>query len=215
MNEIQSYYDREYHVEQHGGQLLGDYSLQARVKFFQDHCCTRPRCSVLDFGCGTGGVLSSLSGIDASESIGIDVSATAIDIAKSKFPHLRWLRVPIGSPLPADRKFDTVLASEVIEHVFDVDPFLQQLRDVLKDGGVLGLTCPYHGFWKDLAIVLSGKAEHHFHNPYDPHIRFYSLKALNRVLDKNGFVMDRHRPICPYFGLPALGRMVGVTAKKR
>jgi hypothetical protein len=77
------------------------------------------------------------------------------------------------------------------------------------------LTCPFHGFWKDLLIVLSGRAEHHFHNPYDPHIRFYSLKSLNKVLERNGFILERSLPICPYFGIPVLGRMIGVVARKR
>jgi 2-polyprenyl-3-methyl-5-hydroxy-6-metoxy-1,4-benzoquinol methylase len=214
MNEIQEYYDGRYHIEQHGGQLLEDYSLAARVAFFQQYCCTQQNCSVMDFGCGTGGILSSLRDIDQERSLGIDVSSSAIEMAKARFPHLNWMKVAIGCPLPQAQRFDAVIASEVIEHVFDVDSFLQQLRDVLKDNGRLGLTCPYHGFWKDLAIVLSGKAEAHYHNPDDPHIRFYSLRGLRRVLSRNGFELQETRPICPYFGVSALSRMVGVVATK-
>lgn len=209
-----SYYDGEYHTQELGGQLLTDYSLPARVAFFQQHCCA-PGCAVLDFGCGTGGILSSLKSIREQDSLGVDVSQTAISVAKATFPSLRWERVAIGEPLPAHSPFDVVVASEVIEHAFDADAFLQQLRAALKPGGTLGLSCPFHGFWKDLAIVLLGKAESHFHNPDDPHIRFYSVKALRTVLERNGFSLELTRPICPYLGMPFLARMVGVKAIKR
>lgn len=166
-NDIQSYYDARYHIEEHGGDLLGDYSLPSRVAFFQKYCC-KSRCSVLDFGCGTGGILSGLRDISIPKSLGIDVSQAAIASAKDSFPTYRWERVEIGADLPSAELFDLVVTSEVIEHVFDADDYLQRLRSSLVPGGTLGLTCPFHGFWKDLAIVLSGKSEHHFHNPYDP-----------------------------------------------
>ena len=213
-NDMQNYYDFQYHVDQHGGNLLGDYSLPSRIAFFQMHCCS-PQCSVLDFGCGTGGVLSGLRDISITGSVGIDVSRSAIASAKAAFPAYRWERVEIGGDLPGVGPFDLVVSSEVIEHVFDVDDYLQRLRSALVLGGTLGLTCPFHGLWKDLVIILAGKSEHHFHNPYDPHIRFYSLRSLKEVLTKNGFDFKLARPICPRFGVSALARMIGVKAIKR
>jgi 2-polyprenyl-6-hydroxyphenyl methylase/3-demethylubiquinone-9 3-methyltransferase len=212
---LQNYYDNKYHDDWQKEALLEDYSLSARLDFFQKECI-RDGAKVLDYGCGTGAILTGLKNIDRDGSVGIDCSSAAIEFAKSRFKEHHWQAVPMDIDLPfPDGAFDVVLSSEVIEHVFDVDDYLAKLRRVLKPNGVLGLSCPYHGFVKDMAILLSGRFESHFHNPYEPHIRFYSLKAIRRVLDKNGFDLVKKRPICPYWGIPALARMMAFKARKK
>jgi ubiquinone/menaquinone biosynthesis C-methylase UbiE len=210
---MQKYYSKEYHSEATMAALLADYSLTARLSFFQAECIDS-NARVLDFGCGTGAILTGLKGVNRSASYGVDVSENAIGFAKAKFPDYNWLQVPIDSALPFDNnRFDVVLSSEVIEHVFDVDNYLRELHRVLKPGGILGLSCPFHGFLKDLLILLSGKFESHFHNPYDPHIRFYSMKSIRDALDKNSFQLIKKQAICARLGFAPLGRMVAVKAK--
>jgi ubiquinone/menaquinone biosynthesis C-methylase UbiE len=210
---IQGYYDKEYHSDYTKSALLTDYSLRSRLNFFQTHCITK-NAKVLDYGCGTGAILTGLKNIDKNSSYGVDVSESAIEFAKSKFADYKWKRVAIGDSLPfGDDSFDVVLSSEVIEHVFDVDGYLRELHRVLKPNGILGLSCPFHGFIKDFLILVSGQFEKHFHNPYDPHIRFYSMKSIRRVLTKNAFELIKKKAICPYLGLPFLSRMMAFKAK--
>jgi 2-polyprenyl-6-hydroxyphenyl methylase/3-demethylubiquinone-9 3-methyltransferase len=211
---IQAYYDGVYHDRRRDIELLADYSLDERLAFFQEEC-TSNSCSVLDYGCGPGSVLTGLRGIDIKKSCGVDISETAIAYARQSFPAYRWKAIRAGSPLPfADGSFDVVVSSEVIEHVFDVDGYLREIHRVLKPGGVFGLTCPFHGFLKDLLIVLSGKHEDHFHNPYDPHIRFHSLRSLRLVLLKNSFRPTTTRAICSYLRVARLARMIAVRSIK-
>ena len=210
---IQSYYDKEYHNEYKKTALLEDYSLNARLNFFQSECIKKENAKVLDYGCGTGAILTGLKNIDKDGSYGVDISESAIEFAKSKFPDYNWKKISIDDVLPFNESFDVVISSEVIEHIFDVDGYLRELHRVLKPNGILGLSCPFHGFIKDFLILVSGQFEKHFHNPYDPHIRFYSLKSIKRVLTKNSFELVKKKSICPYFGLPFLSRMMAFKAK--
>lgn len=209
----QSYYDKEYHNEYRKSALLTDYSLRSRLDFFQSECIAK-NARVLDYGCGTGAILTGLENIDKNGSYGVDVSESAIEFAKSKFADYKWRKVPIDDVLPfSDASFDVVISSEVLEHVFDVDGYLKELHRVLKPNGILVVSCSFHGFIKDFPILVTGQFENHFHNPYDPHIRFYSLKSIQRVLTKNSFELIKKKGICPYLGLPYLSRMIALKAK--
>ena len=45
-------------------------------------------------------------------------------------------------PLP-DGYFDSVLSSEVFEHVFNIDEVLAEINRVMKSDGKLLITCPF------------------------------------------------------------------------
>ena len=64
--------------------------------------------------------------------------------------------------------------------MLDVNGFLLEIERVLKPGGLLILTTPYHGFFKNLLVVLL-KFDQHF-DPEGTHIRFFDRKGLKRCL---------------------------------
>lgn len=79
-------------------------------------------------------------------------------------------------PFP-DESFDTVLANQVFEHVFNPDEFLSNISRVLRPNGYLLLTVPF--VWD----------EHE--QPYD--YARYSSFGLRHILEKHGFVVVEHR----------------------
>jgi SAM-dependent methyltransferase len=81
-------------------------------------------------------------------------------------------------PFPND-SFDSVLCNQVLEHVFRPDPFLSEIRRVLKRGGSLLMTVPF--VWD----------EHE--QPHD--YARYSSFGLKHLLEKNGFQIQHHRKI--------------------
>jgi len=101
---------------------------------------------------------------------------------KFKYP---WVYNPEGRIPAEDGIFDTVWSSEVIEHIFDVPRFLSEVNRVLKPGGLLVLTTPYHGKIKNILISMI-KFDKHF-NPEGEHIRFFDKTGLERCLKKAGF----------------------------
>ncbi len=49
------------------------------------------------------------------------------------------------------------------------------------------LSTPYHGYWKNLALALTGKMDAHFTALWDGgHIKFFSLPTLETVLREAG-----------------------------
>ena len=149
-----------------------------------------PQSKILDYGCGEGVALAGLSekGNIHTDSCGVDIAENAVKKASTRFPELKFLQTnPDGTTSFADESFDAIVASEVIEHIFDTDGVFKEFRRLLRPSGRLLLSCPYHGFLKDLAILLAGKMDAHYHDPYSQHIRYYSRVTLRLIHERHGF----------------------------
>lgn len=134
--------------------------------------------TILDFGCGQGAILEELKKINPdARYIGLDVSGTALEKAKKRLPGVEFHLIVDGEKLPlGDRIVDFIFSSEVIEHIYDTENAFSEMTRILKPGGQVLLTTPYHGFLKNLAITLTGFDKHF--DPFGPHIRFFSKKTL-------------------------------------
>jgi len=77
-----------------------------------------------------------------------------------------------GKSIPlSENYFDSILCTEVFEHIFNLDTVLQELNRVLKINGYILITCPF--VWNEHEV------------PYD--YARYTRFALKSLLDKNGF----------------------------
>ncbi len=83
--------------------------------------------SVLEIGCGTGGLLASLK---PSKGVGIDISDKMIEIAKKKYPHLEFF-IMDAENITVDEKFDYVVISGTIGDLEDIQKFFSQLKGVI------------------------------------------------------------------------------------
>jgi len=93
---------------------------------------------ILDLGCGTGWFTERLSHL--GEVMGIDLSEAGIAMAKSEFPHIRFIAQNLFDvPLPAEH-FDVVVSQEVIAHVQDQVGYLDRIVAALKPNGYLLIT---------------------------------------------------------------------------
>ncbi len=83
----------------------------------------------------------------------------------------------------ADATFDTVVTSEVLEHIQDDVTAIKELHRVLKPGGTLGVTVPT--WWPEkINWMLSDE----YHAPKSPggHVRIYSETELKAKLRATG-----------------------------
>jgi SAM-dependent methyltransferase len=81
--------------------------------------------SIVDIGCGTGGVLEAISGaLKGARLVGYDLSAQAIElVGRSDGVELR-----VGTPEDIRDHYDLLLSLDVFEHVEDYIGFLRSLR---------------------------------------------------------------------------------------
>lgn len=65
---------------------------------------------------------------------------------------------------------------------------LQPYLHCYMGGGTAILSTPYHGYWKNLAMALTGKMDAHFTALWDHgHIKFWSMNTLTALLKETGF----------------------------
>lgn len=120
---------------------------------------------ILDLGCGNGTLAAALQA-RGHEVVAVDASA---DI--------------VGTD------FDVVISMEVIEHLYWPRKLLEAGYSVLKPGGRMILTTPYHGYLKNLALSLAGGWDKHFTVDWDGgHIKFFSRQTLTQFMQDAGFL---------------------------
>jgi 2-polyprenyl-3-methyl-5-hydroxy-6-metoxy-1,4-benzoquinol methylase len=123
---------------------------------------------VLDFGCGSGLTVQTLTDAGYIAS-GVDFSREAIEFGTSK--GIAGLQVVSDEKLPfPDASFDAVVCMDVLEHLADEQPALSEMRRVLKPEGVLLIMVPAYMF-------LWGTQDEVAH-----HYRRYTLGSLTQVV---------------------------------
>lgn len=150
--------------------------------------------SVLDLGCAVGharedwfhGLVRSV----AAETIGLDIDAEAVALLEE-----RGFDVVVGDAqdFRLGRRFDAVLAGELIEHLANLDGFLRSAEAHLSPEGLLLLTTPnpfsvsnfVYRFWENVRV-----------NP--EHTCWFCETTLRNLLSRYRFVVDevhylRHR----------------------
>lgn len=131
--------------------------------------------SVLDVGFGFGIILFTF---DRTDSIsGIELAESAVVFAREKSVRLGfkdprfYLYSGEGKLTLAEDAYDLVICSHVLEHVPDDHFLLDELRRVLKPGGIALLNIPIN--------------EEHFPDPR--HMRKYTAAAFLRQVEDHGF----------------------------
>ena len=153
----------------------------ARRAFLLAHVAAGQR--VFDLGCGDGAFAAELLEAGCEVTMA-DVAGEALRRARVRAPGAEAVQLVEAAPLPfAEDAFDVVWAGEVLEHVADVVGLLAEVRRVLRWGGALLATTPWHG-----RLVVATDA--HF-DPRADHLRFFSARTLRAVLADTGFASAR------------------------
>ncbi len=96
--------------------------------------------SILDVGCGGGLVTEPLARMGANVA-GIDADENAISVAKLHAKNSGLdIKYTAGDVQHTQEKYDIVLALEIVEHVSDIDNFIDGCADCLKPDGLLILS---------------------------------------------------------------------------
>jgi SAM-dependent methyltransferase len=152
---------------------------------------------VLDVGCGNGRHTIEAGHWDCSI-VALDLDREELRRARYMFAADRDAGVLRGRAefarsdaehLPfRDCAFDKIIATEVLEHVFDDERAMRELFRVLRPGGEVAVSCPHHRaerlFW-----AMSWE---YWHSP-GGHVRIYGEGELRTRLERAGFRMGAER----------------------
>ena len=159
---------------------------------------------ILDLGCGNGYLANYLisQGFNA---YGTDASEQGIAIARKANPGRFFIQDLSTGKLPEELqglKFDTVISTEVIEHLYDPAGFIAFCRSALMNNGELIITTPYHGYLKNLSLSMLDKWDSHLGPEWHGgHIKFWSKATLSNLLTHAGFTVTAFKGCgrVPYF----------------
>lgn len=143
---------------------------------------------IFELGCGNGSVANALSKL-GFEITGVDASEEGIAQAHQAYPDIS---LHSGSAYDDLREqygqFPIVISLEVVEHLYFPRKFAKTVYDLLEPGGVAIISTPYHGYWKNLVMTVTGTMDAHFTALWDHgHIKFWSIKTLTLLMQEAGF----------------------------
>lgn len=148
---------------------------------------------VLDIGCGDG-TCSKLILDMGNEVYGVDKRADRVESAVRKGVRAEAFDLVHGLPFE-DGFFELVLASEILEHVYDTDFFLEEVNRVLKKNGVLIITVPNIACLPNRIRAMLGLypkyvAPSRRHWGVGEHVRAFTKGVLTELLERKGFMVE-------------------------
>jgi SAM-dependent methyltransferase len=154
---------------------------------------------VLDAGCGDGYGTNMLAQT-AMRAVGVDRAADSITRAAQRYRHpsLTYRACALDRLGDLGEQFDVVCNFQVIEHLHDPKPFLEQVRRVLRPGGSLIVTTP-------------NRPNSFVENPY--HVHEYVADELAALL-REIFPQVEMRGVCGNEKVMAFERARGTQANK-
>ena len=153
------------------------------------HCARAGAKRVLDLGCGNGALCSELVKAGYS-AVGCDPSGEGIRVATESVPGASFKQLGVDDDPSAlgERDFDVVVSAEVVEHLAMPRNLPRFASEVLRPGGLLIVSTPYHGYLKNLVLSLTNKWDDHLSPFWDGgHIKFWSRKTLTKLVEEEGF----------------------------
>jgi len=168
--------------------------------------------SIADIGAGNGSIAVRLS--SSREVICFEPSEDGFAhiIGNPRLQKAVMLGVYDDCPSEFRSYFDAAYSLEVIEHLQLPAKLFGFASQLLRPGGKLLVTTPYHGYLKNLAISVLNKWDTHA-NPFwdEGHIRFFSIKTLTAMGEAQGFSVGK---ISRLGRIPSLAKSMAIEFTK-
>ncbi len=145
---------------------------------------------VLEIGCGPGSLTKLLQGYGACRVTGVELEAASIERARQYCEVIHqadlntdtWPQVLGGA-----RDFDTVVAADVLEHLYDPWTTLKQMANLIAPDGNIVVSLPHAGHGAIAACLFNGDVAYRNSGLLDKtHIRFFGLKNIEDLFAQAG-----------------------------
>ena len=146
---------------------------------------------MLDAGCGPGRhVFGFMDQFPDITCVGVDLDSDSLQEGKTNLTlfssisnkESTFLQGSVYNLPFSDNAFETIICSEVLEHVADVDATLKELTRLLKPGGNLLISVPSY-FPEKICWLLSKD----YQNMPGGHVRIFKKKEAINTISSHGF----------------------------
>lgn len=141
---------------------------------------------LLDVGCFDGTFASQFG--PEWQVFGLEGNVQACQEANKK--GVKAVLHDLEKSFPFDNEtFDCVIAAEVIEHVYDTDFFLQEIRRVIRKEGVLVMSIPNIACLTNRLSMIFGRYPRYaeYQAGGAGHIRVYTASVIKEQIQNHGF----------------------------
>ncbi len=136
----------------------------------------RKKGRILDIGCGNGDFLNSLLN-DKWKIYGVEPNPIGYDLANHKILNNNIFNNKLLDCQFHDNYFDVITMWHVFEHIYYPKKELQEIRRILKNGGIFILTMPNV---KSIGFKIA--KQHWFHLDAPRHLFHYDAKTITKLL---------------------------------
>jgi len=171
--------------------VLGDpYYANARDDIVD--ALPRPVGTVLDVGCGSGGVGPGLRRAGATRLTGIEVVPEQAALARAHYDHV--VAAPVEQALEqVEGPFDTILCLDVLEHLVDPEQVMRDLHAVAAPAARLQVSLPnarHVSLMKDL--IFRGTFGYTEWGHRDAtHLRWFTRRDIVDAMERSGWGVQR------------------------
>ena len=97
-------------------------------------------------------------------------------------------------PFPSSRRFDLILLSDILEHLYDPEEVLRRHLSWVAPGGCVLISVPNIAIWNMRLALLVGRFEYQDTGTLDrTHIRYFTTQLFHAVRPKAGLEIRRSR----------------------
>lgn len=186
------HYDNDSEFDKYSTWKNHQKRIELMLKFlditFEKSGKTKDNFKIIDIG-GNTGVISELVQDKGYDIVVADISGLALKKAKAR--GIKTLKLDFNENFSSiDKKYDVIIAGEIIEHILDVKKFLDECNNILEEDGYLILSTPNLANFKDRIRFLFGKMPRQinpFHEYLKLHIRQFSYSSLKEALNYSNF----------------------------
>jgi 2-polyprenyl-3-methyl-5-hydroxy-6-metoxy-1,4-benzoquinol methylase len=171
---------------------------------------------ILDLGCGNGALCCELYYLGFSV-VGAEPSADGFEASMAAAPTVKFFNIGVDDDPEKitleEGFFDAVVSTEVIEHLYSPHLLPAFAFKCLRPDGLLILSTPFYGYFKNLILAILGKWDkHHTALWCGGHIKFWSQKTLSRLLEDSGFSVESFHGVGR---VPWLWKSMIIVARKK
>jgi len=165
----------------------------AIIRLFRD-AQQREAGSVLDLGCGRARLGLEVQRLGYTVT-GIDNSPVACATARTRISEvieLDFTKLTAVADTLKERKFDWIMAADVLEHTPDPKTTLSFYRRYLKPDGRLIVSLPNVAVWDNRLRLLFGRFDYRDSGVMDrTHLRFFTFRTARELVSEAGFTPMR------------------------